>query len=97
MAIVNKSDLTGHIAEITGGTKADAQMHMDALITAIMNNIRSGNEVRITGFAAFKVQHRAARTGRNPRTGEELQIPASKTCTIKSGSALKEAAADSDE
>lgn len=93
--VVNKSGIVDQIANTLGCTKAEAQRHLDAFFSAIEDNLKDNKETRLPGFATFKVQHRAARKGRNPQTGAELQIPASKTCNIKAGSALKEAASES--
>ena len=97
MTIVNKSDLIDLISESTGGTKADAQRNLDALISVIEDCLRADKEVKIPGFATFRTQHRPARKGRNPQTGAELHIPASITCNVKAGSRLKAAAAESKE
>ena len=74
---MNKNDLIAAVAEKTGLTKAQAGEAVDAALDAITGTLKSGGEVRIIGFGNFSVSERAASEGRNPRTGETIQIPAS--------------------
>ena len=88
---MNKSELISSIAETADLTKADAGRALDATISAITGSLKSDQPVTLIGFGTFEVRDRAARTGRNPRTGEEIQIKASKNPAFKAGKALKEA------
>ncbi len=88
---MNKSDLVASIAETSGLTKADAARALDATTDSITKALMSGESVVITGFGSFLTRDRAARTGRNPRTGEAIQIKASKVPAFKAGKLLKEA------
>lgn len=88
---MNKNDLIAAVAEKTGLTKAQAGEAVDAVLDAITGTLKSGDEVRIIGFGNFSVSERAASEGRNPRTGETIQIPASKTPKFKAGKGLKDA------
>jgi DNA-binding protein HU-beta len=88
---MNKSDLVDAVAADTGLTKADATKAVDALFDAVTGALKSGDEVRLVGFGTFAVSERAARTGKNPRTGEEIQIAASKQPKFKPGKGLKDA------
>ena len=88
---MNKNDLITSVAESSGLTKADAGRAVDGVFDSIASALSSGNDVRIVGFGSFSVANRAASTGRNPRTGEEIQIPASKQPKFKAGAPLKSA------
>lgn len=88
---MNKNDLVSAVAEQAGLSKADAGKAVDAVISSIEGTLKDGGEVRIVGFGTFSVAHRAASTGRNPRTGEEIQIAASKQPKFKAGAPLKAA------
>jgi DNA-binding protein HU-beta len=88
---VNKNDLVDAIAASGNMTKADATQAVDAVIDAITNALKGGEEVRIAGFGTFVVSQRAASEGRNPRTGEKIQIPASKLPKFRAGKGLKDA------
>jgi len=88
---MNKSELISSIAETADLTKAGAGRALDATIAAITGSLNSGEPVSLIGFGTFEVRDRAARTGRNPRTGETIQIKASKNPAFKAGKALKEA------
>ncbi len=72
-------------------SKTDAGSAVDAVLDAITASLAGGDEVRLVGFGTFSVSHRAASTGRNPRTGEAIQIAASKQPKFKAGKALKDA------
>ena len=88
---MNKNDLISSVAESSGLTKADAGRAVDGVFESISSALSSGDDVRIVGFGSFSVANRAASTGRNPRTGEEIQIPASKQPKFKAGAPLKSA------
>jgi DNA-binding protein HU-beta len=88
---MNKNDLIAAVADSSGLTKADAGRAVDAVFAGIEGALKGGDEVRIVGFGTFSVAHRAATTGRNPRTGEAIQIAASKQPKFKAGAPLKEA------
>ncbi len=88
---MNKSELVAAIAEEAGLTKADAGKALDATVKSITNAMASGDSVAIIGFGTFAVGERAARTGRNPQTGKEMQIPAAKVPKFKPGKSLKDA------
>ena len=88
---MNKNDLISSVAEASGLTKADAGRAVDGVFESIASALSSGDDVRIVGFGSFSVANRAASTGRNPRTGEEIQIPASKQPKFKAGAPLKSA------
>ncbi len=88
---MNKSELVAHIATSAGLTKAQATAALQAFETSVIDTLANGGEVTLIGFGTFKVTDRAARTGRNPKTGEEIQIVASKVPTFKAGKGLKHA------
>ena len=88
---MNKSELVAHIATSAGLTKAQATAALQAFETSVIDTLANGGEVTLIGFGRFKVTDRAARTGRNPKTGEEIQIAASKVPTFKAGKAFKQA------
>ena len=88
---MNKNDLISSVAESSGLTKADAGRAVDGVFDSIASALASGDDVRIVGFGSFSVANRAASTGRNPRTGEEIQIPASKQPKFKAGAPLNSA------
>ncbi|HMB37724.1 MAG TPA: HU family DNA-binding protein [Wenzhouxiangellaceae bacterium] len=88
---MNKTELTEAVAEQAGLTKADAGRALDAMIGAISKTLKKGDTVSLIGFGTFSVKKRAARTGRNPATGETIKIKASKTPSFKAGKAFKDA------
>ena len=88
---MNKTELVNKISEQADVTKADAGRAIDAFIEAVTDELKSGGSVSLVGFGTFKVSERAARTGRNPQTGETIQIAASKNPSFKSGKSLKDA------
>lgn len=88
---MNKNDLIAAVADNTGLSKADATKAVDGVLESVTGALKSGGEVRLVGFGTFSVANRAASTGRNPRTGESIQIPASKQPKFKAGKALKDA------
>lgn len=87
---MNKSELIDAIAKKTEMTKAASQVALEAVIECITKALKKGDEVRLVGFGTFSVAKRAATTGRNPRTGEEIKIPASKQAKFKAGKELKD-------
>jgi len=87
---VNKNDLVAEVANSAGLSKADAAKAVDGVFDAISGSLQGGGEVRIVGFGTFSVANRKATTGRNPRTGETIQIPASKQPKFKAGKGLKD-------
>jgi DNA-binding protein HU-beta len=93
---MNKTDLVNSVAEQAELTKKDAAQAVDAIFDAILNSLKAGDSVQILGFGNFEVRDRAARTGRNPQTGEEIEIPASKVPAFKPGKQLKEAVKEAD-
>ncbi len=88
---MNKTELVAHIAEAADLSKADATRALDAMMESITEALKDGDEVTLIGFGTFKVNSRAAREGRNPRTGETINIAASKVPAFKAGKALKDA------
>jgi len=88
---MNKGELVAKIAEGADITKASAGRALDSLIDSITTELASGGDVALVGFGTYKVNDRAARTGRNPQTGAEIQIAAAKVPAFKAGKALKDA------
>ena len=88
---MNKTDLINAVAEASELSKKDATKAVEAVFGAVMDSLKKGEKVQLIGFGNFEVRDRAARKGRNPQTGEEIQIPASKVPAFKPGKALKEA------
>ncbi len=88
---MNKQDLVSTVAEAADISKAKAALAVDSVIDAIKSSLQGGDDVRLVGFGTFSVAERAATTGRNPRTGEPIKIPASKQPKFKAGKELKEA------
>jgi len=88
---VNKNELIADVAARSGLSKADAAKAVDGIVGSIESALKAGDEVRIVGFGTFSVSARAATTGRNPRTGEMISIPASKQPKFKAGAPLKQA------
>jgi DNA-binding protein HU-beta len=88
---VNKNDLVTKLAERTGLSKMDAQKAVDGVFEVVTEALKSGDEVRITGFGVFVVSARAGGKGRNPQTGEEIVIKASKAPRFRAGKPLKDA------
>ncbi|AEP09700.1 HU family DNA-binding protein [Micavibrio aeruginosavorus] len=88
---MNKQDLINHVAKVTGLAKAQAQEAVEATFEGIKETLQGGDDVRLVGFGTFTVSARAATTGRNPRTGEAIAIPASKQPKFKAGKELKDA------
>jgi DNA-binding protein HU-beta len=88
---VNKNDLVALVADAAGLSKIDATKAVDAVFDGIIQSLKKGEEVRLVGFGTFDVSDRAASEGRNPRTGEKINIPASKQPKFKAGKTLKDA------
>ncbi|HIN17578.1 MAG TPA: HU family DNA-binding protein [Gammaproteobacteria bacterium] len=88
---MNKAELIDAVAANTGQSKSDAVAAVEAVFENIRNAMKSGDTVSLVGFGSFSVSDRAARTGRNPRTGEEIQIAASRAPKFKAGKQLKDA------
>ena len=88
---MTKSDFVDKVAAESGLSKKDAGTAVDAVISTIEGALKSGDEVSFTGFGKFHVAQRGAREGRNPRTGETMQIAASKVPRFTAGSGLKKA------
>jgi DNA-binding protein HU-beta len=88
---VNKNELVDAVATATELKKADATKAVDSVFEAISAALKKGDEVRLVGFGTFSVQAREASEGRNPRTGDKIQIAASKQAKFKAGKTLKEA------
>lgn len=88
---MTKQNLVNYIAEEAGLTKADATRALDAFMNGVVKGLKSEGKVTLTGFCTFTKQHKEARKGRNPRTGETVTIPARNAVSIKAGSKLKDA------
>lgn len=88
---MNKTDLINSVAEASDLSKKDATKAVDAVFDTILNALKNGEKVQLIGFGNFEVRERAARKGRNPQTGEEIEIAASRVPAFKPGKALKEA------
>ena len=87
---MNKDILINQVAKDTNVSKSDATKSVNSIFTLITNSLKSGNHVRLVGFGTFLVVNRAATTGRNPRTGQSIQIPAKKVPKFREGKAFKE-------
>ncbi|UXC35138.1 HU family DNA-binding protein [Cupriavidus gilardii] len=88
---MNKADLIAHIANEANLSKSEAERALNAIISGVTNTLAVGGTVAITGFGAFTVVDRAARVSRNPKTGESIDVPASRMPKFKPGSNLKAA------
>ncbi len=88
---MNKSELVDAVAESADLSKAAAAKAVDGVVNAITESLKQGEQVTLVGFGTFLIRERAARTGRNPRTGEAIQIAAAKNPAFKAGKALKDA------
>ena len=88
---MNKNDLVTAVATTCGASKAGAAKAVDAVFDAITNALNRGEEVRLVGFGSFSVANRSARTGRNPRAGASIYIPASRLPKFRAGKQLKNA------
>ena len=87
---MNKSELTAALAANAGLSKKDAEKALNAFVDVVTESLTKGEKVQIVGFGSFEVTERPARTARNPRTGEEIKIEASKAPAFKPGKALKD-------
>jgi DNA-binding protein HU-beta len=87
---MNKADLIDQISKMTSATKADTERLLDAFVDTVSKNIKKKDGVKLVGFGTFVVSNRKARVGRNPQTGEEIQIPARKVPVFRPGKELKE-------
>ena len=90
---MNKTELIAAVAEKAGLSKKDADAAVSAVVGGVTAELAKGEKVQLIGFGTFEVRERAAKTGRNPRTGETMTIPASKVPAFKAGAALKNAVA----
>lgn len=88
---MNKSEMIQHIATTAGLTKAQAEAALQAVETGVIDTLANGGEVALKGFGIFSVKENAARTGRNPKTGEPIEIAAKKSPVFKAGKAFKDA------
>ena len=88
---MNKNELIEKVADLADLTKGDATRAVDGVFDAIVDALKGGDEIRLVGFGTFSVSRRAATEGRNPRTGEKIQIPASNQAKFKAGKGLKDA------
>lgn len=88
---MNKTELVAGVAEQAGLTKKDAEKAVNALFDCVQQALAAGEKVQLIGFGMFEVKQRAARKGRNPRTGQDIEIPASSSPSFKAGKALKDA------
>ncbi|MCK5592457.1 MAG: HU family DNA-binding protein [Candidatus Pacebacteria bacterium] len=88
---MNKQAIIEAVHEKVGGTKVSAEQAVDTVVDSIVNTLKGGEEVSIAGLGIFSVKQRAARTARNPRTGEPIQVPAMKVPKFRAAKALKEA------
>lgn len=87
---MNKTELIAKVAEMTELSKKDVTSVVEAVFDSIADALQNGDKVQLVGFGNFEVRERTARKGRNPQTGEEIDIPASKVPAFKPGKALKE-------
>lgn len=90
---MTKSELIDRVAEKTNLTKKDAGLAVDALLDTVTETLSAGERVQIVGFGTFEVRERAARRGRNPQTGQEIEIAARKVPAFKAGKALRDSVA----
>ena len=88
---MNKSELIAAVSEKSGLSKKDSEAAINATIDSITAGLQNGEKVQLVGFGVFEVKERAARTGRNPKSKEEIQIPASRAPVFKAGKAFKDA------
>ena len=88
---MNKAELSSSIADKSGLSQADSKAALDALIESVTEGLADGDRISLVGFGSWSVEQRDARTGRNPRTGEAIQIAAKKVVKFKAGAALSNA------
>jgi len=90
--MANRKDLINGIASATGKTKKDSKIALEAMLSIMKKELGDGGEIKLVNFGTFKIVARKARKGRNPRTGESINIPAKNVVKFKAGKGLKEAA-----
>ncbi|SFE28033.1 HU family DNA-binding protein [Alteribacillus iranensis] len=88
---MNKTDLINSVAEQADISKKDASKAVDAVFDSITETLKKGDKIQLVGFGSFEVRERAARKGRNPQTGDEIEIPATKNPAFRPGKQLKDA------
>lgn len=88
---MNKAEIIEKVHETLGGTKADAERAVETMINSIIETLKDGNEVSIAGLGIFSAKMRNARTARNPRTGEAIEVPAMRVPKFRAAKALKDA------
>lgn len=88
---MNKTELVSAMAETSGLSKKDCETALNAFASEVEKALKSGDKVQLVGFGSYEVKTRAARTGRNPKTKEPIEIPASKAPVFKAGKAFKDA------
>ena len=88
---MNKGEFVGAVADAAEMTKADAERAVEAMFKVVKKALKSGDSISLVGFGTFSVRKRAARTGRNPRTGDTIKIKSSKVPAFKAGKGLKDA------
>jgi len=88
---MNKADIVGKVHEVLGSSKADAERAVETIIDSIVGSLKGGQEVSIAGLGIFSAKMRPARTGRNPRTGESIEVPAMRVPKFRAAKALKDA------
>lgn len=87
---MNKTELAAAVSEKTGLTRKDAERAVNVLLDTVAQELKNGNKVQLTGFGTFEVKDREDRVGRNPKTGEAVHIPATRTPVFKASKALKD-------
>lgn len=88
---MNKQAIVEAVHGVLGGTKADAERAVDTMVDSIISSLKKGDEVSIAGLGIFSAKQRAARTARNPRTGESIQVPAMRVPKFRAAKGLKDA------
>ncbi|MAZ29676.1 hypothetical protein CL655_00110 [bacterium] len=88
---MNKADIINKVHDTLGGTKADAERAVETMLSCIVDTLKDGNEVSIAGLGIFSAKMRNARTARNPRTGEPIEVPAMRVPKFRAAKALKDA------
>ena len=88
---MNKTELVSSVAEIAGVSKKDTEQVLNAFFSTVQKTLKQDDKVQVPGFGTFEVRERAARTGRNPHTGETIEIAAAKVPAFKPGKGLKDA------
>lgn len=88
---MNKADIIAKVHEVLGTSKADAERAVECMIDSVVSSLKKGDEVSIAGLGIFSAKMRPARTGRNPRTGESINVPAMRVPKFRAAKALKDA------